>query len=79
MLRSLHGKTNRIPENPDSMFVSDCFWEATTVNSKMIRTFRIFFTTKRILSFAKYVRKFFCLSVYNIANLLVFNVNRMKD
>ena len=40
-----------IPENPDSMFVSDCFCEATTVNGEMIRTFRIFFTTKRLLSF----------------------------
>ena len=48
-------KNNIIPENPDRMFVADCFAEAVMEKSFLVQIFRIFFTTKRLLSFTQYV------------------------
>ena len=48
-------KNNKIPEDLDKMFVADCFVEAIIENGCLVQIFRIFFSTKRLLSFTKYV------------------------
>jgi len=53
-----------LPESLDQMFVSNCFCEAATINGEMVRTFRIFFTTRCLLSFVTHVTKL----LYNYIN-----------
>ena len=51
----LFAANKEIPEDPDQMFVADCWTEIKLLNSDIVKKFRIFFTTKRLLSFTKYV------------------------
>ena len=48
------------------MFVADCFCEAKIVNDELVRKFRIFFTTKRLLGFIKYNKLILSDATYKI-------------
>ncbi len=52
---NLHTENKNIPEDPDQMFVADCFCDVTNTNGIVERVFRIFFTTKRLIEFVKCV------------------------
>ena len=48
-------KYNRLPEDDDELFVP-CFWkESKIVKGKIVINFRLFLTTKRLLSYCLYV------------------------
>jgi hypothetical protein len=48
-----------IPEDDDQMFVADCKTEVFIEKGEMVRIFRIFLTTKRLISFTKHVSLLF--------------------
>ena len=50
-----YDKNKEIPDDDDKMFVSDCFVEAVMENESLVQIFRIFFTTKRLLTFTRHV------------------------
>ena len=54
-----YDKHKEIPENPDQMFAADLFIEVKLEQGEMTRIFRIFLTTKRLLSFTNYVSVIF--------------------
>jgi len=47
-----------IPEHENQMFVSDLFTDCQLVNGELVSNFRIFFTTKKLLSFTLHVSIF---------------------
>ena len=52
----IYESNKQIPINPDQMYVAGCITSVTNENNELERNFRIFFTTKRLLEFTKYVR-----------------------
>ena len=55
-----HQRHKEIPEDSDQMFVGNCEVEVINEEGEMIRLFRIFLTTKRLLTFTNYVSLFIC-------------------
>ncbi len=53
--KDLYEQFKSIPDYENEMFVSDCFTETKLVKGEIQHNFRIFFTTKKLLSFTLYV------------------------
>ena len=54
--RDLYQQYKDLPEDIDEMLVADYFTQAiTTDDGQMIKTFRFFFTTRRLISFSTYI------------------------
>ena len=51
-LVDFYENNKEIPLNPDKVFVADCWTKVALENGEQIRMFRLFITTKRLLSFA---------------------------
>ena len=51
----MYEKYKQIPEDLDQLFIPDCFVNSLMEGDELVSIFRIFFTTKRLLSFSKYV------------------------
>ena len=57
--RDLYQQYKDLPEDIDEMLVADYFTQAiTTDDGQMIKKFRFFFTTRRLISFATYFNLF---------------------
>ena len=52
--QKIYDDHKQIPENPDQI-IADCYTDASYDNGELCLSFRIFFTTVRLLSFTKYV------------------------
>ena len=48
-------KHKAIPDDPDQVYASDCWTKVVNEKGEIIRLFRIFLTTKRLLTFTEYV------------------------